>query len=56
MVRAQKKKIHWKRFLPVYLLALPGFIYLIINNYMPMFGIIIAFKDLNFAKGLLGSD
>ncbi len=56
MVRTQKKKIRWQRFLPVYLLALPGFIYLIINNYMPMFGIIIAFKDLNFAKGMLASD
>ncbi len=56
MVRAQKKKINWERYLPVYLLALPGFIYLIINNYMPMFGIIIAFKDLDFSKGMLGSD
>lgn len=51
-----KKRIRWGRYLPVYLLALPGFVYLIINNYLPMFGIIIAFKDLNFNKGLLGSD
>ena len=51
-----KRKIHWKRFLPVYLLALPGVIYLIINNYLPMFGVVIAFKDLDFRKGFLFSD
>ncbi|NTV90027.1 MAG: sugar ABC transporter permease [Clostridiales bacterium] len=37
-------------------MAVPGFAYLIINNYLPMFGIIIAFKDLNFKKGIFGSD
>lgn len=51
-----KKKIHWKQYLPYYLFALPGLIYMICNNYMPMFGIIIAFKNLNFRKGILGSD
>ena len=56
MRTASKKKIRWARFIPVYLLALPGFVYLIVNNYMPMFGITIAFKDLNFRKGLLKSD
>ncbi|MDQ6423598.1 ABC transporter permease subunit [Paenibacillus sp. LHD-117] len=38
------------------LLLLPGTLYLIVNNYIPMFGIIIAFKDINYAKGILGSD
>lgn len=51
-----KKKIPWKRYIPVYVLALPGLIYLIINNYLPMFGIVIAFKDLNFQKGIFGSE
>ena len=51
-----KKKIRWKEFLPYYLLALPGVIYMICNNYLPMFGVIIAFKNLNFRKGILGSD
>ncbi|MBQ8087586.1 MAG: sugar ABC transporter permease [Clostridia bacterium] len=36
-------------------MMLPGVIYLIINNYIPMAGLIIAFKDLNFRKGILGS-
>lgn len=34
---------------------MPGLIYLIINNYMPMFGIFIAFKQMDYAKGLFGS-
>lgn len=29
---------------------------MIINNYLPMFGIMIAFKDINFSKGLFNSD
>lgn len=51
----KKKKIRWKQYLPIYLLALPGIIYMICNNYLPMFGIVIAFKKLNFAKGILAS-
>ena len=51
----KKKKIRWKQNLPNYLLALPGIIYMICNNYLPMFGIVIAFKKLNFAKGILAS-
>ena len=45
-----------KRALPLFIMMLPGLIYLLINNYIPMFGLIIAFKDINFAKGILGSD
>ena len=42
--------------LPIFLIALPGIIYLIINNYVPMFGLFIAFKNFNFMKGLFKSD
>ncbi|REK72064.1 sugar ABC transporter permease [Paenibacillus paeoniae] len=37
-------------------MLIPGIAYLLINNYVPMLGMIIAFKDINFAKGILGSD
>lgn len=37
-------------------MVLPGLIYLLVNNYIPMFGIIIAFKKLNFARGIFKSD
>ena len=47
-----------KRFrnLPLTLIALPGIIYLVINNYIPMFGVFLAFKDYSLVKGIFGSD
>lgn len=51
----KKRKYNWRRMLPVYCMAIPGLVYMICNNYMPMFGIVIAFKKLNFAKGIFGS-
>ncbi len=45
----------YKEHLPLYLMMLPGLLYLLINNYIPMAGIIIAFKKLNFAKGIFKS-
>lgn len=53
--RLPGKKRRFKKILPFYLMALPGLIYLIINNYIPMFGIVIAFKKLNFREGIWGS-
>lgn len=44
-----------KKWTPAYLLMLPGLVYLIINNYIPMFGVMIAFKQINFQKGIFGS-
>lgn len=40
----------------LYLMLLPGLLVLLVNNYLPMFGIIIAFKDYNYAKGFWKSD
>ena len=48
------KKI--KRYLPLYLMAFPGVLYLFINNYIPMAGITVAFKKYNVRKGIWGSD
>lgn len=41
--------------IPLYLMMLPGLIYLVCNNYLPMFGILIAFKKVNFSKGIFAS-
>lgn len=45
----------WKEKL-LYLMVLPGISLLFIFSYVPMYGIIIAFKDYNLSKGILGSD
>ena len=42
--------------LPILLIALPGIIYLIINNYIPMAGLFLAFKKFSYLKGIFGSD
>jgi putative aldouronate transport system permease protein len=42
--------------LPLFLIALPGLVYLLINNYIPMMGTFLAFKDYSFVKGIFGSD
>ncbi len=44
--------LHW---LPFYLMGAPGLIYIFINNYMPLAGLQIAFKNFNFAKGMWDS-
>lgn len=44
-----------RRFIPMYLMLLPGLVYLFINNYMPMAGIIIAFKKYNYSLGIFKS-
>jgi len=51
-----KRKTSIKRFIPIYAMILPGAVYLLINNYLPMFGLVIAFKDINFRKGIFGSE
>lgn len=38
------------------LMLLPGLVCLIIFHYMPMYGVLIAFKDFKFLKGIWGSD
>lgn len=55
-MKSKFKRRKIKKYLPLYCLAAPGLIYLLINNYIPMFGIIIAFKDIDFRKGILKSD
>ena len=36
-------------------MMIPGIIYLIINNYIPMAGLVVAFKQFDYAKGIWGS-
>lgn len=40
------------KFLPVYAMALPGLIYLFINNYMPLPGLVLAYKSYNARDGI----
>jgi putative aldouronate transport system permease protein len=51
-----KRKTQYRKYAPLLIMMIPGLLYILINNYLPMLGIVIAFKDVNFAKGILQSD
>jgi putative aldouronate transport system permease protein len=53
--KTNTRMLKMKRYLPLFIMMTPGIIYLLINNYLPMFGLIIAFKDIDYAKGILAS-
>ncbi len=44
-----------KRYFWFYLMMVPGLVYIIINNYIPMTGIILAFKKYDYKKGIYQS-
>ena len=51
----QKALRSLNRYWPLYLMLLPGTVYLLINNYIPMTGIAVAFKQYNVQDGLYHS-
>lgn len=53
--KKSRRKAEFKNTLPLYFMMLPGLIYLFCNNYLPMFGILIAFKQVNFSIGIFKS-
>lgn len=40
----------------LFLMMVPGLLILLVNNYIPMLGSIIAFKNINYGKGILRSE
>ena len=55
-MKAVRKKYNFRADLPFFGLMAPALIYIFINNYLPMFGVFIAFKNINYQKGIFGSD
>ncbi|MEK3883341.1 ABC transporter permease subunit [Paenibacillus sp. PL2-23] len=53
--RRLARKTKWKANIPLLLLFLPGALYYIMFKYLPMGGLILAFKDYNFADGVFRS-
>ena len=54
--RVQRKKKTGGQTWRLLLIAAPGILYLLINNYIPLLGVFLAFKDFNYMKGVFGSD
>ena len=45
----------WKKYWLLYLFALPGMLYFLIYKILPIFGVVIAFKNFSIKKGIWGS-
>ena len=45
----------FKQFFPLYLMMILGLVYLLINNYLPMAGLVIAFKKIDYSLGIFKS-
>lgn len=45
-----------KKYGLLYMMMIPAIVYLLINNYIPMAGLVVAFKDVNFSVGIFQSD
>lgn len=54
--RGKRIRSEIRKNVPLLLLTLPMVIYIFIFSYLPMIGSVIAFKRLNYAKGILGSE
>ena len=53
----EKRKRRFQREdLPLYIMAAPTLLFLVIFCYIPMVGIVIAFQNFNVTKGIFGSD
>ena len=46
------RKIAWGRYVPLYIMALPALAYIFINNYMPLFGMQLAFRELDYSRSV----
>lgn len=51
----EKLKKDYKRHKYIYLMAIPMILYFFLFHYMPMYGVIIGFKDFNPRLGIMGS-
>ena len=50
-----KRMRYLKEYVPLWVMAAPALILLILFAYVPMAGMVIVFKDYNFLKGIWGS-
>lgn len=50
--RPRRKRYNWS----LLLMALPGLLVLVAVNYVPMTGLVIPFKQIDYSKGIYGSD
>lgn len=58
MTNSQKQKnksLQWLKNVPYFLMQVPGLLWLVLFHFVPIFGLVIAFKDYKYANGIFGS-
>lgn len=55
LTRLERTRMYIGRYRWIYLMALIPFAYYIVFSYVPMYGIVIAFKDFKYNLGIIGS-
>lgn len=50
-----RPKVSIRKMLPFYIMMIPGLLYFLINNYLPMIGITVAFRRVNYKLGIFRS-
>ena len=53
--KTKKRRIFKKEDIPLYVMAAPSVVYLLIFSYIPMLGLVIAFQNYNNTTGIFGS-
>ncbi len=53
--KMKRFKLAMSKYWVLYVMMLPGIVYLFINNYIPMAGLVVAFKQYNAVDGIWGS-
>jgi len=51
----ERLKVSLKRNWVLYLMVLPVLVYFLVFHFLPMYGVVVAFKDFSPSKGILGS-
>lgn len=47
---------YFKKHYILYIFVLPALLYLLVFKYAPMYGVVLAFKEWNLSKGIMGSE
>lgn len=55
IMNKSRRLLLFKKSLPLTIMALPGIILMILFKYLPLSGIVLAFKQYNIRDGIFGS-
>lgn len=54
--KKREDKLFTKNNLELFILTIPALVYFLVFHYLPMFGVVLAFKNFNYELGIFGSE